>query len=212
MCEFIVESLEEYEEVVSSSQRLCVVFSAEFDKKSVKFSDAVEELESSAGLADKINFLYLDLSEEDVEAFALDDLGVKSPSTVLLYRGGAKVSTMENATVDKLRPALDALLQDPAPLPPPATAAAAACPVAPSGAAAAAASYMREQQATMTAAELEAIRDMYAATVTEGGVTALGGTAGGCCGTEDRDFFELSKQVGYTEAQMRMTLASKVGR
>ena len=274
--EFIVESLEEFGEAVAATERcLCVVFSADFDPKSVALSDAIEEHLVDYG-AKGVNFLFLDLGSAEVEEFACDDLAVKAPGTVQLYLGGAggggggaagvagggstppptptaAVTTLEGsaATVAAVRAAIDALLAKPpaasccatggatsscatssascCATPAPATAtslspfpASALSALSTSSssssssggggaAAAAAASFMRSQQAEMTPEELAAIRDMYAATVTEGGTTTVGGAAGGCCGTEDRDFFALSKQMGYSESQMALAGKANLG-
>ena len=72
-----MESLEEFGEAVAATERcLCVVFSADFDPKSVALSDAIEEHLVDYG-AKGVNFLFLDLGSAEVEEFACDDLAAR---------------------------------------------------------------------------------------------------------------------------------------
>jgi arsenite methyltransferase len=201
--DFIVESLEDFNAAVKSSERLCVVFSAEFQPSSIELADAIES-ELAKEFGEKCNFVYLDLADSDIEEFSLDTLGVSKPGTVHLYRGGVKAAQLEDVDVASVREELEAKLfsSNLSNLPP---------PPPPSAAALAAASFMQEQQEQMTAEELQAIRDMYASTVTDGGVTTPGGLGGGCCGAEERDFFALSRQVGYSEAHMALASKANLG-
>jgi hypothetical protein len=111
MTEFIVESLADFEQAVTSSERICFFFSASWDAVSVQLADA---LGSGGVLAapfeGRINVVALDLGDADVEALALE-LGVSAPGTAMLYRGGSKAATLAPATEATLAQAFQELNQ-----------------------------------------------------------------------------------------------------
>jgi hypothetical protein len=87
--EFIIESMDDLNAAINSSERLIVLFSASWDKSSTSLAETIETELSNGSFT--INFIDLSLDESSTEDIAMD-MGISNPGAVLMYRSGVKMN------------------------------------------------------------------------------------------------------------------------